>query len=377
MVSAFYLRSFLELFDSALNYPRSRDFTETPETTIHFWKRPKRNPSLFRPWRATAKRQTPTHAPLLLLLFLLSLFLYALRRSTLSASVEQEHRTESQLCAYTHARTASCGIPHGASGFPSAYQVRLLPGDGRCSSRVSASSERRRRVLLIGDAAGSPPLFLFLAQEPSYIDASSRDLKTFGQDITCTAFVIFGGLRGVEDFSGRALLSAVSMRLWSEYLQKLQVSSEALRRLTSNIQESEGASVPFQPGSGRELVIALARWRKVCCTCSRCAKPGLRARTEPGRLDHTCRWSANRRPAAIRLNLEPRGDRISNVLPFHVTHALHPLWAPVVRMPGACSLPSQPSSLKVTNRKIWRGSRAWFTQHRGQTHCVGPALGGV
>lgn len=115
--------------------------------------------------------------------------------------------------------------------------MRLLPGDGRCSSRVSASSERRTRVLLIGDAAGSPPLFLFLAQEPSYIDASSRDLKTFGQDITCKAFVIFGGLRGVGDFSGRAPLSAVSMRLWSEYLQKLQVSSEALHRVTSNIQE--------------------------------------------------------------------------------------------------------------------------------------------
>lgn len=273
--SCFICLLILGLFASALYSPQTRDFTaspEAPETKIHFWRRPKRNPSPFRPLSATAKLQTPTHAPLLLLL--LFLFLYALRRSTLSASVEQEHRTESQLSAYTHARTASCGIPHGASVFPSAYQVRLLPGDGRCSSRVSASSERRSRVLLIGDAAGSLPLFLFPAQESSCIDASSRDLKTFDQDITCTALVIFFLGGGTERSWGflwtcppiRSVDAAVKW-ISSEITGKQRGSSLPW---SQHPRASEGAAVPRQSGSGREVVIALARWR-------RCAAPVLAA----------------------------------------------------------------------------------------------------
>lgn len=103
----------LGLFGNPFNSPRTPDSTASPEpppkARIHFWE-----PKSLRPCKL---RLTPL-SPFLLLLLSLSFLLYALRRSTLSASVEQEHRTESQLCAHTHARTASCGIPHGASGLP-------------------------------------------------------------------------------------------------------------------------------------------------------------------------------------------------------------------------------------------------------------------
>lgn len=192
-----------------------------PETLLPVLNPPERKDPFLGRTQAQSKSlptlQTPTHAPLApsppLLLLSLSSFTHSaaapsapqLSRSTALSHNSAHTRTHAQLPAVSH--TARRLFQ---------YQVRLLPGDGRCSSRVSASSERRRRVLLIRDAAGSLPLFLFLSQEPSYIDASIRDLKTFDQDITCAAFVILGGgggLRGVEDFSGRALLSAASMRL--------------------------------------------------------------------------------------------------------------------------------------------------------------------
>lgn len=55
----------------------------------------------------------------------------------------------------------------------------------------------------------------------------------------------------------------------------------------------------------------------MCCTCSRCAKPSLRARTEPGRLNESlkCRHAAG----VNDLNLEPRAetDFLSFAAPRH------------------------------------------------------------
>lgn len=85
----------------------------------------------------------------------LPLSFFRLCCSTLSTSVEQEHRTESQtetrthshsvtdsLFTHTHSHThscthtseASCGIPYGAAAFPSAYQVRPRRGMGSAAS---------------------------------------------------------------------------------------------------------------------------------------------------------------------------------------------------------------------------------------------------
>lgn len=124
-------------------------------------------------------RQQPTSLSLSLLLSLspsssLSLSL-ALRCSTLSTSVEQEHRTESHLythvlCTHIHAHIRAhkhslLRYPIRRSGFSNGIPSASSPGDGRCGSRVSEHSERLSRVLLIGDAAGSPLLFLSPVQE--------------------------------------------------------------------------------------------------------------------------------------------------------------------------------------------------------------------
>lgn len=99
----------------------------------------------------------------------------ALRCSTLSTSVEQEHRTESHLythvlCTHIHAHIRAhkhslLRYPIRRSGFSNGIPSASSPGDGRCGSRVSEYSERLSRVLLIGDAAGSPLLFLSPVQE--------------------------------------------------------------------------------------------------------------------------------------------------------------------------------------------------------------------
>lgn len=99
----------------------------------------------------------------------------ALRCSTLSTSVEQEHRTESHLythvlCTHLHAHIRAhkhslLQYPIRRSGFSNGIPSASSPGDGRCGSRVSEHSERLSRVLLIGDAAGSPLLFLSPVQE--------------------------------------------------------------------------------------------------------------------------------------------------------------------------------------------------------------------
>lgn len=169
------------------NSPRNRDLTASPETPRKKRSISGKDPRAIQvPTDPANSDSRPSRPPLL--------SLSSFTHSAAAPSAPQLSRSTalSHNSAHTRTHARLPAVSHTARRL-SQYQVRLLPGDGRCSSRVSASSERRRRVLLIGDAAGSLPLFLFLSQEPSYIDASIRDLKTFDQDITCAAFVIFGG----------------------------------------------------------------------------------------------------------------------------------------------------------------------------------------
>lgn len=172
------------LFGNPFNSPRTRDSTASPEP-------PRKqgsisgNPSPSDPANSDLRPSRPFSSSSSSLS--LSSFTHSaaapsapqLSRSTVLSHNSAHTRTHARLPAVSHTAHRVC-----------LYRVRLLPGNGRCSSGVS---EQRRRVLLIGDPAGSPPLLLFLSQEPSPIDASIRDLKTPGQDITCVAFVIFGG----------------------------------------------------------------------------------------------------------------------------------------------------------------------------------------
>lgn len=135
--------------------------------------RPSRTPSLF-PSHSAAAPSAPQ-----------------LSRSTALSHIDRHAlsaRTHSHT--YTHTRAHKHSLlryPVRRSGFSNGIPSASSPGDGRCSTRVSESSERCSRVLLIGDAAGSPVLFLFTVQESPSVYTSTGDLKwtrRFDRDFT-------------------------------------------------------------------------------------------------------------------------------------------------------------------------------------------------